>query len=101
MKRPTTDSGATIAGIQALRPPSECGARLLRISQVRHLTGLGRNTIYRWISEGRFPCPVSLGGKRVAWLDNEIRHWIDTRPRVDSIRISSGIVPWSTSDPHQ
>lgn len=93
MKQPVTDRASPSPD------PRHAGAsagltRLLRISDVRSLTGLGRNTIYRWISEGLFPCPVSLGGKRVAWKDDEIRQWIATRPRATSIRFESDAAPW-------
>ena len=41
--------------------------RLIRFKEVQHRVGLGRSTIYRWMSEGKFPKPVQLGGYAVAW----------------------------------
>ena len=47
-------------------------AQLIRRQNVSALTGLARSTIYRNISRGLFPKPVSIGGDRVAWPLNEV-----------------------------
>jgi prophage regulatory protein len=58
---------------------------ILRRKQVSALTGLSRSTIYKFISEGKFPKQVNLGGARaVGWLSSEIQSWVDTRPKVKS-----------------
>jgi prophage regulatory protein len=53
--------------------------RLIRLPEVQHRVGLGRSTIYRWMSEGKFPRPVQLGGYAVAWSEEEIETWIAKR----------------------
>ena len=53
--------------------------RLLRLKEVKVRVGLGRSTIYRWISEGNFPQPVRLGGNSVGWLETAIDMWILSR----------------------
>ena len=53
--------------------------RLIRINEVQYRTGLGRSTIYRWMTEGRFPKPVHLGGNIVAWAEVDIEYWIAAR----------------------
>ena len=50
--------------------------RLVRLPEVQHRVGLGRSTIYRWMSEGKFPKPVQLGGYAVAWAEDEIEQWV-------------------------
>jgi len=50
--------------------------RLIRLKEVQHRVGLGRSTIYRWMSEGKFPKPVRLGGYSVAWNQEDIDEWI-------------------------
>ncbi len=50
--------------------------RLLKLKDVMHLTGLGRSTVYKYISERRFPKPVVLGERNVAWVEDEIQEWI-------------------------
>lgn len=52
---------------------------LLRLPEVKARSGLGRSTIYLRISEGRFPPPVSLGGRAVGWVESEIEEWIESR----------------------
>lgn len=54
--------------------------RLLRLDEVKSKTGLGRSTIYRRISEGRFPGGYSLGEGCVRWKESEINEWIGRLP---------------------
>lgn len=49
---------------------------MLRLPAVRSRTGLSRSTIYLRISEGTFPQPISLGGRAVGWLEDEINQWL-------------------------
>ena len=53
--------------------------RLIRLPEVQHRVGLGRSTFYRWMSEGKFPKPVQLGGYSVAWSEREVEAWISDR----------------------
>lgn len=55
--------------------------RVLRLKEVRHRTGLGRSTIYRWMDEGWFPKPVRLGARTVAWIEREIDNWLMSRSK--------------------
>ena len=41
--------------------------------------GLARSTIYKHIGEGTFPKPVSLGDRRVGWVESEVQDWILAR----------------------
>ena len=36
--------------------------RLIRLKEVQHRVGLGRSTIYRWMSEGNFQSLFGLAG---------------------------------------
>ena len=53
--------------------------RLLKLKDVMFKTGLARSTIYKYISENRFPKPVSLGERNVAWVESEIDSWINLK----------------------
>ncbi|WP_431036931.1 helix-turn-helix transcriptional regulator [Pseudomonas yamanorum] len=53
--------------------------RLIRLKEVIDSTGLARSTIYKFISEGVFPKPVSLGERCVAWVEGEVHVWILNR----------------------
>ncbi|MBZ5875242.1 helix-turn-helix transcriptional regulator [Chromohalobacter israelensis] len=50
--------------------------RFLKLKDVMHLTGLGRSTVYKYISESRFPKPVTLGERNVAWVEDEVQEWM-------------------------
>lgn len=50
---------------------------ILRLPAVKARTGLSRSTIYLRVSEGTFPKPVSLGGRAVGWIEEEIQHWLE------------------------
>lgn len=45
---------------------------LRRLPDVKEATGKSRSTIYRDIKRGLFTKPVSIGGDRSAWPQNEI-----------------------------
>ncbi len=50
--------------------------RIIRLKEVMDLTGLSRSTVYKYIAEGQFPLPVSLGDRCVGWLESEVHDWI-------------------------
>ena len=50
---------------------------ILRLPAIKARTGLSRSTIYLRISEGRFPKPVSLGGRAVGWIKAEVNDWLN------------------------
>lgn len=49
---------------------------LLRLTEVKARTGLGRTTIYRRIGEGTFPGPIRISAGLVAWYESEIDSWV-------------------------
>jgi prophage regulatory protein len=54
---------------------------LLRLPDVKRLTGLSRSSIYALAARGEFPRPISLGRRSVAWVDAEISQWVSDRIR--------------------
>lgn len=54
---------------------------LLRIREVRNMTGLTRSALYQLMREGTFPRPVKLTERSVAWIESEVRAWIEARIR--------------------
>ena len=50
--------------------------RLIRFPEVMRKTGFGKAWLYRLISEERFPQPVKIGIRAVAFVENEIDVWI-------------------------
>lgn len=50
--------------------------KLIKLDQVRIMTGLSRSSIYKSIKEGNFPAQVKLGARSVSWVSNEIEEWM-------------------------
>ncbi|BBN59334.1 helix-turn-helix transcriptional regulator [Hydrogenovibrio marinus] len=53
--------------------------KLLRLKQVMAETGLSRSYVYALSKDGKFPKPVKLSEKSVAWIESEIKEWIDQK----------------------
>lgn len=53
--------------------------RIVRRAEVLEVTGLSRATLYRLISDGRFPAPVKLAANAVGWREAEVREWLESR----------------------
>lgn len=57
--------------------------RFLRLDEVLHITGLGRNTVYRRIREGTFPKQIRIGPNSVAWRKSAITKWMSDLSPID------------------
>lgn len=53
--------------------------RIIRLKEVIDSTGLARSTIYKYIGEGRFVAPVSLGDRTIGFVESEVQDWILAR----------------------
>ena len=51
-------------------------SQILRLKQVKAMTGLSRTTIYRFMSINEFPKQIKLGPKSSGWLIDEVDEWI-------------------------
>lgn len=49
---------------------------ILRLPDVIHQTGLSRSSIYLRIANHEFPQSISLGGRSVGWLQQDIDEWV-------------------------
>lgn len=61
------------------RVPLAQGERFLRVDDVMRMTGIPRSTIYLRTRRGEFPKVVPLPGGRTAWLETEVRAWMQGR----------------------
>jgi prophage regulatory protein len=59
--------------------PDHQAERLIRIDEVKRLTGISTATLYRKISAKEFPRPVRLGVVARAWPLSEVQSWIARR----------------------
>lgn len=56
---------------------------LIRLPEVRRLTGLSKSSIYRLEREGLFVSRVRLSTRATAWPLNAVLSWIEARPLVE------------------
>ena len=52
---------------------------ILRLPDVKRLTGLCRSSIYQMIKDGLSPRPVSLSQRAVGWMAGDIRAWLEAK----------------------
>lgn len=60
----------------AMIPNNSSAIRMIRLPEVRQTVALSRSEIYRLISLGKFPAPVRLGERVVAWDFDAIQDWL-------------------------
>lgn len=53
--------------------------RLIGRKEVLILIGISNATLWRWIKAGRFPAPLKIGKKKVAWRSSVLAAWIAQR----------------------
>jgi len=56
--------------------------KFLNFKEVRSITGLSRTTIWRYENAGIFPHRVELGPRRVAWSEDKVKEWAESRPMI-------------------
>jgi prophage regulatory protein len=68
-------------------------SRLIRRPVVIDRTGLQTTQIYDLIAADKFPAPVAIGARAVAWVESEVDAWIEERirDRTKSIQRSGSI----------
>ena len=49
---------------------------ILRLSEVMAMVGLRKSEIYKRMANKQFPDSVSLGGRAVGWVLQEIQQWL-------------------------
>ena len=54
-------------------------SQVIRLGQVKAMTGLRRSTIYRFMSVREFPKQIKLGPKSSGWLLDEVDAWIQNQ----------------------
>jgi len=50
--------------------------QLLRINEVSELTSLAKSTINLWVSQGKFPKPITLSPTIKVWKASQLDEWI-------------------------
>jgi prophage regulatory protein len=57
----------------------EMTEQFLRLPAVASMVGWSKITIHRAVKDGRFPKPVKLGARSIAWPESEIIEWQEAR----------------------
>jgi prophage regulatory protein len=52
---------------------------ILRLPQVKNMTGLSRSAIYALVAQKQFPTQINLGRRTVGWVVSEVVDWIEAR----------------------
>ncbi|HEJ7997833.1 TPA: AlpA family transcriptional regulator [Serratia liquefaciens] len=53
--------------------------KLLRLAEVKGRTGYSRAWIYKLIAQNRFPQPIKIGPRSIAFVESEVEEWINQR----------------------
>ncbi len=53
--------------------------KLMRLPDVCAAVAMRKGGIYKAVREGRFPSPVKLGKRAVAWPESAVQAWIAER----------------------
>jgi prophage regulatory protein len=54
-------------------------SKLLRFPGVQQRVPYSHSTIYQLMGQGKFPKPIRLGARAVAWRESDIDEWIASR----------------------
>lgn len=56
--------------------------KLLRITDILSMLGIGRTTLWRWEKKGALPKPVRrFDGSILGWMEYDINEWIQKNKR--------------------
>jgi prophage regulatory protein len=58
---------------------SESFDRLIRLRELVKLLSISRANVYRLMKMGKFPQPIKLAERTVAWRLSEIETWVQDR----------------------
>ena len=61
-------------------------SQIIRLKEVKAMTGLSRTTIYRFMSINEFPKQIKLGPKSSGWLIDEVDEWIKRQIQIRNNR---------------
>jgi prophage regulatory protein len=75
MEKPRNPQGElTLRVPEAAEQPKH--QRILRLAQVREVTGLGRSCIYQLQAQKEFPQRIKIGVRAVGWIESEVQQWV-------------------------
>ena len=78
MEKTRNPQGELLLEQAELAEPAE-PQRILRLAQVREVTGLGRSCIYHLQAQKKFPQRIKIGVRAVGWIESEVHQWVAKR----------------------
>lgn len=54
-------------------------SRIIRLPEVKNLTGISRSQIYELIKNNKFLKQINLGARAVGWVESVVQEWIQQR----------------------
>jgi prophage regulatory protein len=79
-------------------PMSETERRFVREPEVKRRTTLSRAQRWKMEQKGEFPRRFRLGPHTVAWWDDEIEQWMQSRPRAGYVPRDAVLGPQQNDD---
>lgn len=58
--------------------------QVIRLPEVKRLSGLSRSTIYRLEAQGSFPSRIRISERTTGWYLHQVTSWLESRPTVSS-----------------
>ncbi len=58
---------------------------LISPNQVIKRLSIPQSTLYRWISEGKFPKPIKIGPRRTAFRIDAIEQWLEEQENGEGV----------------
>lgn len=63
--------------------------QILKLSEVKLMTGLSASSIYRGVSASTFPSQIKLSERSSGWLKSEVEQWL--KKRIEASRHDSEV----------
>ena len=51
--------------------------QLLRLEEVKKITCKSKSSIYADIAVGKFPAPLKIGARAIAWRGSDLNQWLE------------------------
>lgn len=64
-------------------------SQILKLTDVKRITGLSGSSIYRAISINKFPRQIKLSERSSGWLKSEVEQWL--KERIEASRNDSEV----------
>lgn len=54
-------------------------SQILKLPEVKRITGLSGSSVYRLISKSEFPKQIKLSSRSSGWIKSEVEQWLQER----------------------